>query len=415
MPLDLDFVRSKFPSLESDWVFFDNGGGSQILQPVLDRLSEYLLTSNVQHGASYSISQLAGERLRIAQQAMATLVNAEDPSEIVMGGSTTALLQMLARCFSGVLVSGDEIIITNSEHESNIGPWLGLDRVGVKVKFWNFAPDTHQLRLEDLISLMGPRTRLVSVTHTSNIFGTINPIREIADAVHERGALLCVDGVAFAPHRAIDVRAMDADFYVFSCYKTFGPHQGLLYGKLSLLKDLPSQNHSLVSANNIPYKFQPGNVNYELSYGMTGLIDYLNELAGQSGKGTGPATPQSEDGRASVLDAFQMIAEHEEVLSAHLLDFLRSKPNVRILGLDSADRDQRVSIISFTVDGVKNSEIVHRVDDHQIGIRFGHFYSKRLTDALGLPSDEGVVRVSMVHYNTVEEVERLTKVLEQVF
>ncbi len=415
MPLNLDFVRSKFPALESDWVFFDNGGGSQILQPVLDRISEYLLTSNVQHGASYSISQLAGERLRIAQQAMATLINAEDPAEIVMGGSTTALLQMLARCFSGVLAPGDEIIVSNGDHESNIGPWLNLERVGVEIKFWNVASDSHELRLEDLVSLMGPRTRLVSVTHTSNIFGTINPVRKIADAVHEHGALLCVDGVAFAPHRAIDVRAMDADFYVFSCYKTFGPHHALLYGKMSHLKELPSQNHFLVAEDNIPYKFQPGNVNYELSYGMTGLTDYLNELAVQHGDGTRAVPEKPEVGRVSVLEAFEMIGEHEEALSAHLLDFLHGKPNARIIGLDSADRDQRVSIISFTVDGVRHSEIVGRVDDHKIGIRSGHFYSARLIDALGLPSDGGVVRVSMVHYNTVDEVERLTELLERVF
>jgi len=373
------------------------------------------LTSNVQHGASYSISQLAGERLRNAQQAMATLVNAEDAAEIVMGGSTTALLQMLARSFSGVLVPGDQIIVTNSEHESNIDPWLSLERIGVEIKFWNFDPDDHGLRLEDLASLMGPRTRLVSVTHTSNIFGTINPIRQIADLVHAHGALLCVDGVAFAPHRAIDVRATDADFYVFSCYKTFGPHHALLYGKLSLLKDLPSQNHSLVAADNIPYKFQPGNVNYELSYGMTGLVDYLRELAVQDGSGTGTLPDKSEVGRTAVLDAFDAIGQYEERLSDRLLDFLRSKPNVKILGLDSADRKRRVSIISFTVDGVKNSEIVRRVDDHKIGIRFGHFYSARLIEALGLPSDEGVVRVSMVHYNTIEEVDRLTGVLEQLF
>jgi len=181
------------------------------------------------------------------------------------------------------------------------------------------------------------------------------------------------------------------------------------------LKELPSQNHFLVAEDKIPYKFQPGNVNYELSYGMTGLMDYLHELAEQNGVGTGTVPDRPEVGRASVLDAFETIGEHEEGLSAHLLDFLHSKPNARIIGLDSADRNRRVSIISFTVDGVKNSEIVRRVDDHKIGIRFGHFYSARLIDALGLPTDEGVIRVSMVHYNTIDEVERLTNVLERVF
>jgi cysteine desulfurase family protein (TIGR01976 family) len=415
MPLDLDFVRSKFPSLESDWVFFDNGGGSQILQHVLDRMREYLLTSNVQHGASYSVSQLAGERLHSAQQAMATLINADSPSEIVMAGSTTALLQMLARSFSRILTPGDEIIVTDSDHESNIGPWLELERVGIEIKFWNVAPDNHELHLEDLVPLLGPRTRLVSVTHTSNVFGTINPIRRIADIVHESGALLCVDGVALAPHRAVDVQAMDVDFYAFSFYKCFGPHHALLYGKRSHLLKLPSQNHFFIAEEDIPYKFQPGNVNYELSYAMIGLMDYLDQLAQHNGNRTGvePGTPVVD--RTAVLEAFEMIAEHEEDLGTHLLEFLRGKPNTRIMGLDSADRNKRVSIVSFTVDDVESSEIVRRVDTHKIGIRFGHFYSARLIDALGLPSEEGVVRVSMVHYNTLDEVDRLTEVLDQVF
>jgi selenocysteine lyase/cysteine desulfurase len=247
MTLDIELVRSRFPSLDTDWVLFDNGGGSQIAQPVLDRIREYLLTSNVQHGASYEISRLASDRLSEAQAAMATLINARDAREVVMGGSTTLLLQTLATAFAQKLEPGDEVIVSSGDHEANIAPWLELERVGVRVKFWHVNVESFRLRLEDLESLIGPRTKLVAVTHTSNILGTINAIREIADAVHARGALLCVDGVAYAPHRAIDVQALDVDFYAFSFYKTYGPHHALLYGRRDLLVGLPSRSFDFIA------------------------------------------------------------------------------------------------------------------------------------------------------------------------
>ena len=418
MTLDIDLVRSRFPALDTDWVFFDNGGGSQIAQPVLHRVSEYLLTSNVQHGASYAVSQLAEERLREAEEAMATLINARHRSEIVMGGSTTLLLQTLATAFAGRLEPGDEVVVSSGDHESNIGPWLELEQVGVDVKFWHVHPESLELRLDDLDSLMGPRTKLVAVTHTSNVLGTINPIREIADAVHARGALLCVDGVGYAPHRAVDVQAMDVDFYAFSFYKTFGPHHALLYGKRDLLVDLPSRSFFFIAEDDIPYKFQPGGVNYELSYGMLGLMDYLDDLAGvelnvasTEGRTSGAA---GRHRRAAVESSFALIAAHEEGLSGRLLEFLRNRPGVRIVGQHAPDRTVRVPIVSFVAQGLPSSEIVTRTDSHKVAIRFGHFYSARLIERLGLATADGVVRVSMVHYNTLEEVDRLTSALDVI-
>lgn len=411
MTLDIDLVRKRFPSLDTEWVFFDNGGGSQIAQPVLDRIGEYLLTSNVQHGASYAASQLAAERLCAAQEAMATLINARHTSEVVMGGSTTLLLQTLATAFAGQLEAGDEVIVSSGDHEANIAPWLELARVGVHVRSWDVNPGSLQLQLDDLEALMGSRTRLVAVTHASNILGTINPVRKIADAVHAHGALLCVDGVAYAPHRAIDVQAMDVDFYAFSFYKTYGPHHALLYGKRDLLVDLPSRSFFFIAEDDVPYKFQPGSVNYELSYGMLGLMDYLDELAGVA---DGPASSVGRHGRGAVESSFEMIAEHEEGLSSRLLAFLRDRPGVRIIGQEAADRAVRVPVVSFVVQGMPSSEIVARTDSHKVAIRFGHFYSARLIEGLGLAADEGVVRASMVHYNTLEEVDRLTSALDVI-
>lgn len=411
MTLNTERVRSHFPSLDTDWVFFDNGGGSQIAQPVLDRMSEYLLTSNVQHGASYEVSQRASERLASAHETMATLINARHAGEVVMGSSTSLLLQTLATSFARMLEPGDEVIVSSGDHESNIAPWIELEQVNVHVKFWDVNTESLQLRLEDLESLMGPRTKLVAVTHTSNILGTINPIREIADAVHARGALLCVDGVAYAPHRAIDVQAMDVDFYAFSFYKTFGPHHALLYGKRDLLVELPSRSFFFVAEDDVPYKFQPGGVNYELSYSMIGLMDYLDELAGGV---EGPGVATGRHTRGAVESSFAMIAAHEEALSARLLGLLRYRGGVRIIGRDVADRDARVPIVSFVVEGMPSSEIVARMDPHRVAIRFGHFYSPRLIKHLALDADDGVVRVSMVHYNTLEEVDRLTSALDAI-
>jgi cysteine desulfurase family protein (TIGR01976 family) len=404
--LDLDVVRGRFPALSDDVVFFDNGGGSQIAQPVLDRMTSFLVESNVQLGASYDRSRLASDRLAEAHRGVATLVNARDPDEVVMGPSTTALLRTLAGSLARTIEPGDEIVVTNGDHEANIGPWLELERVGARVRVWHVDPETGELDPDDLAALLGPHTRLVAVTHTSNILGSINPIREIADRVHDHGAWLCVDGVGFAPHRAVDVQALDADFYVFSFYKTFGPHHAVLWGRKELLQALPGHGFVFVSEDDVPYKFQPGNVNYELSYGVLGIMDYLAEIAG--GRGVADVVHDRE----SVEAAFDLIADHEAGLTDRLLDFLRGRPGVRIVGRDTSDPAERVSIVSFVVGGVPSRSIVEAVDPHGIGIRFGHFYSARLIEALGLEEADGVVRVSMVHYNTAAEVDRLIGVLD---
>ncbi len=407
MTLQLDFVRSQFPALAGDWTFFDNAGGSQTLKPIVDRISEYLLTSDVQLGASYAVSQLAGDRVSKATQGIATLMNASDPTEIVMGSSTSLLLRILALCLGQTFAPGDEIIVTNCDHEANISPWLDLQRQGMIVKFWRLNPETLELHLEDLELLLSDRTRLVALTHASNILGTINPIRAVCDRVHAQGGLVCVDGVGYAAHRLVDVQAFDVDFYAFSFYKTYGSHYAVLYGKQPLLVSLPNFNHYFIQDS--PYKFQPGNVNFELSYGMLGLCDYLSEMAQRHSRETAP------DLRSQMQQAFSLIAEHEEALSDRLLRFLRSKANVRILGSELADRSRRVPTISFVVAGMDSASIPIQVDPHQIAIRYGDFYAKRLIQDLGLAPQNGVVRVSMVHYNTVEEVDRLIAILDRLF
>ncbi|AFZ24079.1 cysteine desulfurase family protein, VC1184 subfamily [Cylindrospermum stagnale PCC 7417] len=410
MFLNLDKVRPYFPALTGEWTFFDNAGGSQSLKKVVDKISEFLLTSDVQPGASYGISQLARERVDLAARGMATLINADSPQEVVMGPSTTMMLKVLALCLSKTLKPGDEIIVTNCDHEANIGAWVALEQKGIKIKFWQVRPDTLELHLEDLELLMSQRTKLVALTHASNILGTINPIKEIAAFVHQREAMICVDGVAYAPHRLIDVQDLDVDFYVLSFYKVYGPHYALLYGKQEHLLTMPGLNHYFIDQTNIPYKYQLGNVNFELSYGMLGLCDYLSELAQlHYGNETAP------DLRSQMGQIFDLISSHEEKIGSRLLNYLNSKSGVRVIGQTQANSQSRVPTISFVVDGIHSSTIPPKVDPHYIGIRYGDFYAKRLIEYLGLASQGGIVRVSMVHYNTLEEVDRLIAAFEQIF
>jgi len=408
MTLNLNYIRSQFPGLDSEWILFDNAGGSQTASPVIRRIGEYYQTSNVQLGGSYDHSRLADQRVADAVQAMATYVNATDPAEIVLGPTTSMNLRVLSLCLAETFEPGDEVIHTNLDHEANVGPWADLAKRGITVKTWCVNPESWMLEIDDLKALLTDRTRVVALTHASNVVATINPIKEIARVVHDAGAMICVDGVAYAPHARIDVRDLDVDFYAFSFYKTYGPHYALLYGKREHLDRMPGINHYFLQ-DEVPYKFQPGNVNYELTYGLLGLWDYW--------KGFALAHEQHElenDRPGQLAFAFDRIAGHEQAIARPLIDLLKSKPNVRIIGLPTADRSKRVPTIAFVVDEKRSDEITLAVDQHKIGIRWGTFYAARLIDSLGLGAQNGVIRASFVHYNTLDEVSRLVDVLDRL-
>ena len=394
MPLDLDHVRRQFPALADGFAYLDNAGGSLVLGRVADRVRDYLLTTSVQTGASYPQSRRAVERLAEARARIALLVNAARPEEIVLGPSTTVLFQWLAKAMEGRLAPGDEVVVTEFDHESNIGPWRALEKRGVVVKTWPIDPDSFELDLDALDRLMTERTRLVAVTHASNILGTVNPVAEIARRVHAAGAEIAVDAVAYAPHRAVDVRAWNVDYYVFSFYKTYGPHFAVMYGKHDKLLELDGLYHYFYGREKVPAKLEPGNTNYELAWGSAGIVDYLDELGGASGD------------RAALARAFDDITAQETALGARLLDYLGSRNDVRVVGRRTAGAD-RVPTVSFKARARDSAEIVGETDRHGVGIRFGDFHSRRLIEALDLAEGSGVVRVSMVHYNTLDEVDRL--------
>ena len=401
MALDIAQVRAQFPALADGFAYFDNAGGSLVLRPVAERIAEYLLTTSVQTGASYSHSQRASARVHEARTAIARFMNARRPEEIVLGASATMMMRTLAQAMATQFAPGDEVILTNFDHETNIGPWLTLRERGVVFKFWEINRESATIDLADLDALLGPKTKLVCVTHVSNILGTINPIRAIADKVHAAGAKLVVDGVAYAPHRAVDVQALDADYYVFSFYKTYGPHFAVLCGRYDLLRELDNLYHYFYDKDKVPAKLEPGNTNYELAWGSAGIVDYFDALGG----GTGD--------HAAITRAFADVAAHEAAIGEQLLAWLRARNDARIIGDRGSDKATRVPTISFKVDGRDSAAIVRALDEKQIGIRFGDFHSRRLVEALGLGNGNGVIRVSMVHYNTPEEVDRVIAALDE--
>jgi cysteine desulfurase family protein (TIGR01976 family) len=409
--LDLDHVRRHFPALAGDTVFFDNAGGSQALGEVADRIAGYLRTTNVQLGASYSVSQASGARVDAGVRAVASLFGASDPSEVVLGPSATQLVSNLAAALGPSLREGDEIIVTEADHEANIGAWRRLSARGVVVREWPVDRERAVLDPEALEPLLNPRTRLVAMTHCSNVVGSIHPVREVARRVHAHGALLFVDGVAYAPHAPIDVAALEVDGYFFSLYKVYGPHMSAMWLRRDLFDRLACINHDFL-ADIVPYKIQPGGMSYELAWSTTAIAEYFDNL-GASLSASPRARSGSEIPELPRARAFEAIAAHEQALSARLLEGLSAIPGVRIIGDPSADRAARVPTISFVVEGTPSSAIPPRVDPHGIGIRFGDFYARRLIDALGLRDKGGVVRVSMVHYNTLSEVDRLLEVLDR--
>jgi cysteine desulfurase family protein (TIGR01976 family) len=394
--LDHEVVRRAFPALASGTVFLDNAGGSQTVRAVAERVSEYLLTSNVQHGATYDVAQRAMQRVASAVAATAEFMGAPHAEEIVLGPSTTQLLSNFAAALAPRLRAGDEVVITEAEHEANLGPWKRLAAAGVTLRTWPVDRATWRLEPSGLAPLLNARTKLVAFTHVSNLLGTIHDVPGLTRMIHDAGALACVDGVAFAPHRAIDVAGWGVDCYVFSTYKVFGPHLAAMYCKRELLDSLPCVHHDFITTG--AYKLQPGNLNFELSYGLLGVYDYLASLGGRA-------------------RAFSDIAAHEQDLTAQLLQRLAEVPRLTVHGEPSADAGRRVATVSFSIAGKRPVDVVTAVDRHRIGIRHGDFYSKALARALAesvAAPEPGVIRVSMAHYNTHAEIDRAADVLAAV-
>ena len=275
MNLDFDFIRAQYPVFTNPdtarWAMFENAGGCYVPRQVSDRLHDFFQYTKVQPYGPFEASIKAGEAMEAGYRAMAGLLNC-DPSELTLGPSTTMNFYVLAQAIRPLLVPGDEIIVTNQDHEANIGCWRRLSEFGAVIKEWRIDPQTGELAVEDLKSLVGNRTRLVCFTLCSNIVGTMNDFKTVCDIAHDAGALAIGDGVSFAPHRVLDVSASGLDLYLFSTYKTFGTHVGVMWGKQSVLDTLEPQGHYF--NRNLPhYRFNPAGPLHAEIAALAGIED----------------------------------------------------------------------------------------------------------------------------------------------
>lgn len=389
------------PIVPSDWLLMDNAGGTPPLCSVVEDLQAYLRRWPLLAGRHTALASEAADAAELGRQALASLCQADGrcrpgPGELVLGSSTTQLLEVLAQALAPTLHAGDRIIVSGAEHVANLTPWLRLARQGVQVETWPLEPASGTPQLEVLARMLERPTRLLCVTHASNVTGSILPIADISRLAHAAGALVCVDGVAYAPHGAMAVYDWDIDFYTFSAYKMFGPHCAALYAREGLLAALPENSHEFHAASAVPARFEPGGVAGELVYACRGLPDYFRAL-----------------GDGVLTRGFERLVRDEQQLTGQLLRGLSTLPGVRILGRPAPDR-WRLPIVSFTVDNRRPDEVVSTLGRARINIRHGHFYAPRTLAAYGVDPQAGALRISLTHRNTSHEVTRLLEVLTDI-
>ncbi len=407
---DIDALRSQFPALARGTVLLENAGGSQVPVQVADAIRAHLLDDYVQLGAGYPASNRATATVERAHRFMDRFVNGEGIGRVILGSSCTSLMHVLAHSIARTIRPGDEIVVCEQGHEANIGCWVELERQGAVIRWWRVNPETGSLDLKDLETVLSERTRIVAFPHVSNLLGEIVDVQAATAMVHAAGGRVVVDGVAYAPHRAIDVRAWDVDFYAWSTYKVYGPHMGGLFARHEAIAELEGPNHFFIPADEIPYKFELGGVSHEGCAGLCALPNLLAFLAGDER----PAAADAETCDFDVVrQAFDTMAALEAPVQKRLLERLGAHDSVKIIGPDSADIALRVSTVSMVHDSLDPRRIVEIAHSAGIGIRHGHMYAHRLCEQMGIPVESGVVRISAVHYNTLSEIDRLCDVLEE--
>ena len=416
-------LRKQFPALqETDehgrpYVYFDGPGGTQTPHSVIDAMAEHFRLANANHGGSFITSLRNDAMVESARNAMADFFNASSDKEIVFGANMTSLTFSFSRVIGRLLQAGDEIIVTRQDHDANIAPWVALQEKGVIIKWADFNTDDCRLDIEQLTLLVTDKTRLIAVTYASNAVGTINPIRSLAELAHGAGAWLWVDAVHFAPHGPIDVQELDCDFLVCSAYKFFGPHVGVLWGRLELLDSLPAYKVRPAS-NETPYKFETGTLNHEGLAGLIASVDYIARI-GQDLGGKNKAEPLIGEPRAKrcqqIHQAMAAVALYERGLVAYMMDGLRSIPGIKIYGITHSDEfTERCPTVAFTIEGHSPQTIASFLGTAGIFVWSGNYYALSLTERLGLEDTGGMVRVGLVHYNTKEEVDRFIGAIHQL-
>lgn len=408
----IDAVRRRFPALEraAPFIFFDNAAGAQIPQRVLDTVTEHLLVRNVQRGGPYRQSREVDRAIARARESVAAFVNARGADEIAFGLNATSFMRAISLAIGQTLADRSEIVVSELDHEANVATWLALEAIGGRIVWWPVRSDG-RLHVADLEQLVTPKTRLVACTVASNATGSLVDVAAVGRVAHAAGAEVFLDAVHYAPHGPIDVQRFDCDYLVCSGYKVFAPHMGFAWCRREAINALPTFREHFIP-NVTPDKLEAGTYAYENVAGMDAAIGYLEELAGDvAGDGDRSGSRSRVE---TIRRAMTGIAAYERTLSVALLDALSSIAGVTVHGVTDRDRvDERVPTLAFSVAGVSASAIADGLAARGVGLRSGHMYSPRLVGRLGLLPD-GVVRASLVHYNTADEIARFRAALVEV-
>jgi len=411
---DVMKLRQEFPALGQTFdgrpiAFFDGPGGTQVHGSVMDAITRYYTEANSNAHGAFEFSRRTDETVVAARAAMADFLHAPNPNEIVFGPSMTALTFNLSRAIGRTLAPGDEIVVTRLDHDANVAPWASLEEAGAVIRRIDFDPADCTLDMDGLRAAIGPRTRIVAVGAASNAVGTVNDIERIAEWAHAVEAWIYVDAVQYAPHAVIDVQALDVDFLAFSTYKLFGPHLGVLWGHYELLDQLPP--YKVIPAGDTPPdKFETGTPNFEGMAGATAAVDYIVSLGRRFGE-----PPGTGSRRAEIETGMQAVRTYERRLVERLIEGLQTIRGVRIYGItDPARFDERMPVVSFTLEGHTPEEIARRLDDRALFVWNGDFYAVHVIERLGLAEAGGLVRIGINHYNTAEDVDRLLAALGEI-
>jgi cysteine desulfurase family protein (TIGR01976 family) len=426
--LDLAYVRSQFPSLSQTLnghpaAFLDGPGGTQVPQRVIDAISDYLRRDNANTGGAYATSRRTDAMIAEARSAMADFLHC-GADEVAFGPNMTTLTFAMSRAIGRELKPGDEIVVTRLDHDANVSPWLAMaeDR-GVTVRWAEIHDEDCTLDMADLASKINSKTKLVAVGYASNAVGTINPVKEVVQLAHQAGALAYIDAVHYGPHGLIDVAAIDCDFLACSTYKFFGPHMGVLFGKREHLKRFRPYKVR-PNTNAIPNCWEWGTLNHECIAGITACVEYLADLGrhvlelcgdGRPGRPSSEARPSTLTRRAAIEAAYEAIHEHESGLLKKIIAGLLKIPGLKIYGItDPARFNERCATLAVRIDGHTPLELATKLGDRGFFTWDGNYYALNLTEHLDVEKSGGFLRLGFVHYNTVEEVDRLLAALREI-
>jgi len=409
---DIEWVRSQFPALKQEVngqpaAFFDAPGGTQVPQPVIEAMRDYLVSSNSNTHGAFVTSRRSDEILAAAHGAVADLLGC-DADEVVFGPNMTTLTFAMSRAIGRELQPGDEFVVTRLDHDANVAPWVALEERGAVIRTVDIHPEDCTLDMEDLKRQINRRTRVVAVGYAANAVGTINDVAEIVRLAHGVGAWAFIDAVHYAPHGPIDVRALDCDFLACSSYKIFGPHCGALYGKREHLERLRPYKVR-PAPERVPDRWETGTQNHEGQAGVLAAIEYLAAL----GRRSAPTCEGTR--RAQLLAAYEAIRHYERGLSLRLVEGLLRIPGLTFYGIREPARfDQRTPTVAIRTEGHTPRQLAEYLGERGIFTWDGNYYALNLTERLGVESTGGMLRIGLAHYNTVEEVDRLLSELNAI-